>query len=223
MRLFITGTDTGVGKTLITRALAAAARASGGVVAAKPVASGVPPGEPGEDAVRIAAAAGHPPLCLASFAAPVSPHRAALLEARTLPGDLLDRIAALRADTVLVEGVGGWAVPLSLEPPLWVADLARATGGAVVVVADDRLGVINHTLLTVAAIQQAELPIAAVILNRRNRADPDASRASNLEDLSLLLDIPVVSMPTVDPDHDAEVTQLGGMLLRTIRAALPPR
>lgn len=221
MRLFITGTDTEVGKTVITAALARAARTSGGVVAAKPVASGVPPGEPGEDAARIAAAAGHAPLSFASFETPVSPHRAAELEGRSVPDDLLERIRGLHADTVLVEGVGGWAVPICLDPPLWVSDLAHATGGAVVVVADDRLGVLNHTLLTVAAIRREGLPIAAVVLNRRAAAEQDASRSFNLEDLRRLLDVPVVAAPTLDPDDEADVTQLGGVLLHTIQGAIP--
>ncbi|MEQ1569151.1 MAG: ATP-dependent dethiobiotin synthetase BioD, partial [Myxococcota bacterium] len=133
MRLFVTGVDTGVGKSVVTACLAAARRRVGSVVACKPVASGVPAGEPGEDAALLGWAAGHPPCGFAAFSAPLSPHRAAEREGRVVSDDVLDQLRSLSADTVLVEGVGGWRVPLRLTPPLWVADLARATGGAVVV------------------------------------------------------------------------------------------
>src|SRR5687768_2946774 len=100
MRLFVTGTDTGVGKTVVTACLAAAARRRGSVVACKPVASGVPPGQAGEDAELLGRCAGHPPLVLAAFEAPLSPHRAAMLEGRQVGDDVLERIRALQADTV---------------------------------------------------------------------------------------------------------------------------
>jgi dethiobiotin synthetase len=191
-RLFVTGTDTDVGKTHVTALLARAARAAGrSVVACKPVASGVPAGEVGGDAEALGRAAGHPPLTWATFAAPLSPHRAALLEGRGPPPDLLDRLRALAADVVLVEGAGGWRVPVSLEPPLWMEDLARATGGEVVVVAADRLGVLNHALLTVDAVRRSGFRVRALVLNAV-AVTPDPSRDWNAEDLSRLTDVPIV-------------------------------
>src|SRR5262245_23087922 len=141
MRWFVTGTDTDVGKTVVTACLAEAARDRGSVVAAKPVASGVAPGTAGDDASLIGAAAGHAPICFAAFAAPLSPHRAAALEGRAPPASLLDDVRALAADTVLVEGVGGWRVPLG--GGWWNEDVARAADARVIVVAADRLGVLN--------------------------------------------------------------------------------
>jgi dethiobiotin synthase len=215
MRAFVTGTDTGVGKSVVTAALAAAARARGSVVACKPVASGVAPGSAGEDAELLGFAAGHPPVVFATFEAPLSPHRAAILEGRSVPEDLLDRIAALSADLVLVEGVGGWRVPVRLDPPLWVEDLARAAAGPVVVVAADRLGVLNHALLTVDAVRRAGLPVAAIALNR-GAGPPDGSRASNAYDLAILARCPVVPIPPLDPADPAALRSAGEPLLRAI-------
>ena len=215
MRLFVTGTDTHVGKTVVTCCLARAAAARGTVSAAKPVASGVRPGTPGEDAEQIAAHAGHAPRVFATYEAPLSPHRAALLEGRSLDADALRAwVAALGADTVLVEGVGGWRVPIRLDPPLWVVDLARAAGGPVVIVAPDRLGVLNHTLLTVEAVRADGLAVAAVVLNRGVPADD--SRRTNLDDLSALAGVPVVPFPAVDLGDERAVRNAGAALLRVI-------
>ncbi len=214
MRWFVTGTDTEVGKTLTTACLARAARSRGAVVACKPVASGAAPGTAGEDAERIAAAAGHDPLCFAAFATPVSPHRAAAAEGRELPPDLLDRVRALDADTVLVEGVGGFLVPLG--GGLWVQDLCEATGGPVVVVAADRLGTLNHTLLTLAAVRAAGFDPAVVALSRHPGWQDDPSTRTNLDDLRALAGVPVVPVPTLDPADEAAQERVGHELWRAI-------
>lgn len=191
MRLFVTGTDTGVGKTAVTACLARAARAWGTVSAVKPVASGRAADGTCEDAVALGEAAGHAPTVFAAFDAPLSPHRAAALEGREVGDEVLAAIAGVQADTVLVEGVGGWRVPLRTGArPLGVVDLARATGGRVLVVAADRLGTLNHTLLTVDAVRRDGFIVAGVVLNR-GAAPADASRATNLDDLVELLDVPV--------------------------------
>ena len=211
MRVFVTGTDTDVGKSVVTACLAAGARSTGSVVACKPVASGVTPGTPGDDAVRIARGAGHDPLVFATWAPPVSPHRAAWLEERPPPVDLLARIASLQADTVLVEGAGGWRVPAAAPGPdaspgdvLWMRDLARATGGPCVVVAADRLGVLNHTLLTVDAIRADGLDVLGVVLNQGLQPRHDASTSSNEADLRWLLDVPLACVPHVPDGPGAE-------------------
>ena len=217
MRWFITGTDTDVGKSVTTACLAQAARASGTVIAAKPVASGVSPGTPGEDAARIAEAAGHAPLCFARYVPPVSPHRAILDGGAPLDATALARwIGALQADTVLVEGVGGWRVPLQLGAvPIDVNDLARWTGGAVLVVARDRLGVLNHTLLTVEAIHREGFDVAGVVLCRVPGEKPSPS---NLDDLRILLDVPVAVLPLLDPDS-ASARQAAGEALWQVLSA----
>jgi dethiobiotin synthetase len=214
MRLFVTGTDTGVGKSVVTACLARAARLRGTVLASKPVASGVAPGTPGEDALLISQAAGHPPSGLVRYEAPLSPHRAALLEGRILEPEVLSSfISSLQADTVLVEGVGGWRVPISTTPRVWVSDLARAVGGPVVVVAADRLGTLNHTLLTVERIVQEGFVVAGVALNR-GAGPPDPSQASNQADLERLLEVPVVVVPPVAVGDEHAMLGAGQALLR---------
>lgn len=199
-RLFVTGTDTGVGKTTVSAALAGALRRSGRTVAAlKPVASGVDAGA-GEDAELLAAGAGHEPRCAVALRAPLSPHRAAAMEGVRLDlGVLLDWIGAWQAEAVLVEGAGGWEVPYA---PDWrVADLAAALGWPVLVVARNRLGVLNHTLLTVAAVRARGAPLLGVVLNGAD----DGSAVGNLEDLRALLpDLTVEPFPWDGTPADAD-------------------
>jgi dethiobiotin synthetase len=218
MRVTITGTDTEIGKSLTTACLAAAARSRGReVLALKPLASGIEPGTPGEDATRIARAAGHAPLVHATYALPISPHRAQLREGRSLdPDRLWAWLDGHRAELVLVEGAGGWRVPLGVGPDgSWfeVVDLARRVGGPVVVVAADRLGVLNHTRLTVEAIRRDGLTVAGVVLNRLPGGGDDASRASNLEDLRALLDVPIATLPALDPDDHEALARAGAPVL----------
>lgn len=215
MRLFVTGTDTGIGKSVVTACLAAALRGRGGVIACKPVASGVPPGSRGEDAELLGRAAGHPPIAFHAFEAPLSPHRAAAMEERTVPDDVLAQIRALDAPHVLVEGVGGWRVPIRLDPPLWVGDLARATGTDVLVVAADRLGVLNHTLLTVDAVRRSGFRVVGVALNR-GTGGADPSVASNLDDLRQLCACPVAPLEALDVHRDDALAAAGARLLRAI-------
>ncbi|MFZ5478196.1 MAG: dethiobiotin synthase [Myxococcota bacterium] len=184
--LFVTGTDTGVGKTVVTASLAASlARAGVRVRALKPVASGVPAGEAGEDAELLARASGHAPASAIRLRAPLSPHRAAALEGTAV---VVDAVAGWVRDNAgevtLVEGVGGWEVPLA--PPLRVSDLAVALGFPVLVVAPNRLGVLNHTLLTVEAVRRRGLVVAGVALV--GGAGDDPSAAHNLADLRGLLE-----------------------------------
>ncbi len=213
-RLFVTGTDTEVGKTVVTACLAAAfpERAR----AAKVVASGVAPNDPtgGEDAALLAFAAGHPPSVFATFEAPVSPHRAALLEGRTLdPAMLTGWLRGLRGNPLLVEGVGGWRVPIT--PDFDVCDAARVVDAPVLVVAADRLGVLNHTRLTIEAIRADGFEVAGVVLNRgvatRSPGD-DPSTTSNLEDLRTLLDVPVLPCERVETDDREALGSLGRAL-----------
>lgn len=208
MRLFITGTDTDIGKTVVTAALAASA--PGVVCAAKPVASGTTEGRPPEDASRIARAAGHEPRCFVALGPAVSPHRALLMEQQRIqPTELETWIRRLTGDTVLVEGVGGWRVPIQVgHAPVFVHDLARWTDGKIVVVAGNRLGVLNHTRLTLEAIEADGFEVAGVVLNRLPGLS-DESQDHNLEDLTELLDVPVAPFPVVDPNNDPALRQAG--------------
>jgi dethiobiotin synthetase len=207
-RFFVTGTDTGVGKTVVTACLAQAARRFGTVIAAKPVASGG--GLPGEDALLIAQAAGHAPLQFAGYEAPLSPHRAAAIEGRSLDVPALERwIDGLSADTVLIEGVGGWRVPIT-SSGYEVADLARAARAPVLIVSRDRLGTLNHSRLTAEAIVRDGLPIAAIFLVRGgSSSDHDPSTDWNLQDLRALLHIPIIVVPDLDPNDPQQRMDVG--------------
>lgn len=172
---FITGTDTGVGKTLIACALVdALARAGHKVAGMKPVASGARRASDGlrhEDAERLRAAgnvqADYETINPYCFEPPIAPHLAAEDAGQVIRLELiLERYARLkqRARFIVVEGAGGWRVPLG--PQLSMADLARALGLPVVLVVGMRLGCLSHALLSVEAIRCDGLPLAGWIANR---------------------------------------------------------
>ena len=215
-RLFITGTDTEVGKTYVTCAIACALVAQGHRPRAiKPLATGEP--SPGSDAVRIAEAAEHPPkvhTCLPSAAAPA---RAAAVAGVDIDfDDVVEwiRIQSNDADPLLVEGVGGWMVPITARHH--VADLAAALAFPVLVVAANRLGVLNHTVLTVDAICAAGLSIAAVVLNDWPGTDPQLA-GWNHADLRTAL---AGQIPVVRIEHNpssADQVEVGQAILRALR------
>lgn len=209
--VFVTGTDTGVGKTLAARALIHALRRRGLRVAPmKPVAAGaVPQGadRANEDTLALAEAAGPGAPALDAIT-PVllreamAPHIAAGHEGRTiaLPPlvDALRRLAAA-ADFVVVEGVGGFQVPLG--PSLDTVDLAQAFGLPVVLVVGLRLGCLNHALLTSAAVAHAGLPLAGWVANA---LDPGmTAREENIAALAERLPAPLLGCLPHVPDADA--------------------
>jgi dethiobiotin synthetase len=166
MSFFITGTDTGVGKTYVTRLILETLRHAGqDAVGYKPVACG-----DREDAIVLATASGDldldevNPVYLNSA---VAPYVAGMLENRRVdPADLLagyHRLAAKHVQ-VLVEGAGGWEVPIA--PNYRISDLAADLGLPVILVAGNRLGALNHILLTVNAIRAKGLVCAGIIMNQ---------------------------------------------------------
>jgi dethiobiotin synthetase len=168
---FVTGTDTGVGKTRVTCALAAELRARGRrVIAAKPIESGG-----GGDADSIARAAGHPPICLYRFGPPIAPGVAAEAEGVAIDFDAIFRALAEytlgphaqrgagRDVTMLVEGAGGLLCPLGGLQTM--ADLAARLGLPLLIVARSGLGTINHTLLTLTEARRRGLEVAGIILS----------------------------------------------------------
>ncbi len=194
--LFITGTDTEVGKTWVTAALAAAMRHRGlSPVALKPLATGSPP--PGEDATQIGDAAGHAPRVFACLPDAASPDRAAIEVGRELTMPPLLEWIQSHEGLLLVEGVGGWEVPIA--PDFRVSDLAEALQLPVLLVAADRLGVLNHSLLTVDAIRARGLPLAGVVLNRFKSSDSTLSEW-NLADLRRHIDAPIVPLASGLPE-----------------------
>jgi dethiobiotin synthetase len=212
--VFVTGTDTGVGKTVLAAALAAALRAAGVDVAAfKPAVTGLEEPEPGRPADHelLAAAAGRPPDEVAPyrFGPPVSPHLAAELAGTALdPAALVAAARALRADVVVAEGVGGLLVPLTLG--FTVRDLAVELGWPVVVAARPGLGTISHSLLTVEAARAAGLDVRAVVLTPWPD-EPSVMQRSNREAIERLGGVEVATLPTVGLDL-GELARAGAAL-----------
>lgn len=211
--LFVTGTDTEVGKTVVSAALAAALRARGAPVRAiKCIATGSPP--PGPDAALLGMAAGHPPLVTRCLLEPCAPDRAARLAGLQLDLDELERgIRAMAGDGLaLVEGVGGWRVPLTETQD--VSDLAVGLGLPVVVVAANRLGVLNHALLTVQAVLDRGLPVQGLVLVSPERGSP--LHIWNAEDLARRVDAPLHVFPWLARLGQLELAQAGEAALRTL-------
>jgi len=166
MNFFITGTDTGVGKTHLTRLMIESLRAEGRDAAGfKPVSCG-----DRDDGRILAEVSGNLPLDEVNplhFASPVAPYVAALLENKSIdPATLVEsyRNFSEGRGTVFVEGAGGWEVPITEN--YLISDLAKDLGLPVILVAANRLGALNHILLTLAAIKAKGLTCAGIILNQ---------------------------------------------------------
>lgn len=176
--VFVTATDTGVGKTYLCAAIAARLRARGlSVGVAKPVVTGLD--DPGPHDHELLGA-----VTAATFGPPASPHLAAeLAGTRLVPDELVGaaRRAASGSDAVVVEGVGGLLVPLA--PGFDVRELARRLALPVVVAARPGLGTINHTLLTLEAARAGGLDVRAVVLTPWPER-PSAIERSNRETLA---------------------------------------
>ncbi|MEA2214569.1 MAG: dethiobiotin synthetase [Solirubrobacteraceae bacterium] len=202
--LFVTATDTGVGKSVLSAALLAAMHAAGRPVAAyKPVLTGgeePPEGAWPADDELLALAAGMDPESVAPlrFGPAVSPHLAAQLSGATIdPRALLaeaERLAATRGGAIVVEGVGGLLVPLAED--YLVRDLAVALALPVLIAARPGLGTINHTLLTLQAARAAGLEVPAVVLTPWSD-EPDELERSNRETIAALGEIQVAGLPHV--------------------------
>ena len=181
----VAGTDTGVGKTVVTAALAALARARGRRVAVvKPVQTGVADTEDG-DLGEVRRLAGVEDLHeLARLPDPLAPATAARVTGSVLPtvAEAAEAVGELRdRDLVLVEGSGGLLVHLDGRGGT-IADLARALEAAVLVVARPGLGTLNHTALTCEALRARGGPCRGVVIGAWPR-EPDLTARCNLEDL----------------------------------------
>jgi dethiobiotin synthetase len=181
-RFFVTGTDTGVGKTEVSAALLAAMAQRGlRPFAFKPFESG----GTGDARALQAAAGGWQALdsvCLYRLRRPLAPAIAARVERRRVDfGRVVRAFRALGGGPGVVEGAGGLHVPLTAQHD--VIDLIAALGLPVVLVARAGLGTINHTTLSLEALTARGLPVAAVVLSRGTRA-PDPSVAYNLGELA---------------------------------------
>jgi dethiobiotin synthetase len=198
---FITGTDTDVGKTIVTACLAESRKHQGSVLAIKPVGTGITDLGVSPDAEFIAQSAGHEPLIHTALKAPLSPHRAAMMESKVIhPPSLCDWLHTHSADCVLIEGIGGWRVPLHLEEDhcIYASEMAKSVKGRVILVAADRIGVLNHTLLTAEAIQADGLTLHGIVLNQGKWDTSCPSRNTNLLDLTQIFSCPIAVLGAID-------------------------
>lgn len=212
--LFITGTDTGVGKTWISAGIMSLLKAQGqSVIGMKPVASGCEVTEHGlrnEDALILQQQGSididYIQINPYAFAPAIAPHIAAQQAGITINiQEIENKYQELtqQAEWVIVEGVGGWQVPLNDDET--VADLAVALALPVILVVGMRLGCINHALLSAAAIERSGLQLAGWIANQ---IDPEmAEQKQNLLSLQQRINAPLLgSVPyqqTLDAEHIA--------------------
>lgn len=189
---FVTGTDTGVGKTYVTARMIAALRRDGlDAVGMKPICCG------DRDDAEALHHASDGVVTLNEinpiwFRTPAAPYTAAMIEGRTIDLALIrEAYAHLRNShqPVIVEGVGGWRVPI--ERNYFVSDLAREFALPVVLVVANRLGALNHTLLSIESIRSSGLECAGIILNH---VTPQGSDPASVTNRSILEDISQVSV-----------------------------
>lgn len=204
--VFVTGTGTEVGKTVVAAVIARTLAAAGERVAVfKPAVSGLDdhadPGElPDHELLRLASGSSQSDDEIAPYryGRPVSPHLGAELAGEPIdPARLCGaaRGAAEGADAVVCEGVGGFLVPLTLG--YLVRDLVRDLGLPVVIAAPPGLGTINHTLLTVEAVRSVGLEVVAVVLTPWP-AEPGDVERSNREAIERLGAVTVEVLPELD-------------------------
>lgn len=199
MGVFVTGTGTEVGKTVVAAAVARTLAKEGKRVAVfKPAVTGLQEeGEADHALLRRASGSSQVDEQIAPYryAPPASPHLAAAIAGEQIDPERLRQVAreaAAGADAVVCEGVGGLLVPLS--PGYLVRDLAVDLGYPVAIVANPGLGTINHTLLTIEAARAAELEVAAVVLNRWPQKPSEIER-SNRQTIASLGRISVLTLP----------------------------
>lgn len=232
--LFVTGTDTGVGKTILSAALVAAIAAAGETVRAyKPVLTGLeggagdqrppsraplhsqsnePPSEWPRDHELLAEMAGMTPEEVAPlrYGPAVSPHLAATLAGeQPNPAGMIESARALAKQGILiVEGVGGLLVPLAED--FGVHDLAIQLGLPLLIAARPGLGTINHTLLTLRAARAAGLQVRAVVLTPWPRR-PSGMEHSNRDTIARIGEVEVIGLAPVSADRN-ELASVGARL-----------
>lgn len=193
MNLFLTGTDTDVGKTYVAALLIRALRKAGrDTVGLKPICCG------GREDAEILHEASAGTISLNEInpvwlRTPAAPYTAAVIENRTIDlmliREMFGRARSAHA-SLIVEGVGGWKVPIARDYD--VADMAEEFGLPVAIVVANKLGAINHALLTVQSVQARGLPCAGLILNRTSLED-DVATATNRSVLEELSGLPILA------------------------------
>jgi dethiobiotin synthetase len=223
---FITGTDTGVGKTIITAAMAIVLREIGlNVGVMKPVASGCVRRREGlvsEDAELLAQAADAPemlaeiaPIRLAEPLAPTVAAARARIKLDLEPMWASWRRLREAHDIMLVEGIGGILCPVT--PEASVADLAVDFGLPLVVVARPDLGTINHTALTVEAARRRNLKVAGIIINRYDRDAEDIAQMTAPDEIARVTGAPILGLVPPDKTTDFAKGVIGEDVLAAVR------
>jgi len=228
MRILVTGTDRAVGKTWVACALARALREAGKqVVAIKPVETGCT-GQPGkdEDGVRLARATGqsHPAHAIVRLPDPLAPLLASAPMGSEIDFDALvlkiERFAEA-AEFAIIEGTGGLLAPVTWE---WnMADVARTLGAGALVVARDRLGTINHTLLTLSALELAGIACIGVVLTPPEEASTERSETAgaNASAIARLSGIERILAPGTAEDEGTAAAAIRPVLEWFGRVAAP--
>jgi dethiobiotin synthetase len=215
---FVTGTDTGAGKTVVAAAICAGLRARGERVAAfKPVLTGTeeapdPRWPPDDELLAAAAGTSAGAVTARRFGPPVSPHLAAELAGAPIePAELVAdaRAAASAADVLVAEGVGGLLVPITLGYS--VRDLARDLGLPLVVAARPGLGTISHSLLTIEAARALGLDVRAVVLTPWP-GEPGPIELSNRATIERLAGVEVSVLPELERAEVTLLARAGGEL-----------
>ena len=220
--IFITATDTGVGKTVVTAALAVVLRNNGyDVGVMKPIETGVlSSASAGSDAVRLCAAAKSSDALTEirpyAFRRPLAPLDAARLEKKTVTMPTIMRAfrrLQLRHEVILVEGVGGVHVPITSS--LDMSDLIYRMKFDAIVVGRVSLGGINHAMLTLEALRRRKISVLALVLNRilpAQTVTTQLQESSTLRLLRQLVDVPVIGplpyRPALKRNFPREVTRL---------------
>ncbi|MBL4664678.1 MAG: dethiobiotin synthase [Nitrospinaceae bacterium] len=197
---FITGTDTGVGKTVVTACLATLFKKSQGVGVMKPIETGVDPkcsSAANSDAKFLMEVSGstdaEEEVCPYRLKTPASPYQASQIAGTPIqPATILEEFKILqsRHNMMLVEGIGGLLVPITARYN--VADLALEIGLPLIIVSRIQVGTLNHTLLTINATRQHGLKIKGIILNRQEGGDLDEVEKQQGKLIKELSDTPIL-------------------------------
>jgi len=219
--ILITGTDTGVGKTVVTAGLVAALRARGidaGVM--KPVASGCTIADgvmysPDTDFLRTVTGVTEPdfmvtPVMLEPPLAPAVASRMTGVPVTVNQIQVGLYNLTERHPVVLVEGVGGFLVPVNDE--MLMSDLAEKLCDSVLIVARSGLGTINHTLLTIEAVQMRGLRVAGVVFNHAYADDVDASTDTNPAEIERIAGVHLLGTLPFDPELSVEACSPGALV-----------
>ena len=223
--IFITGTDTGVGKTVITAALALSLKNSGlDVGVMKPIQSGSSlPGLTDIEFLRAVLGEKEPSPddCVYSFEAPLSPAAAAALSGETIdPGRIKSAYGRLSSsrDVVLVEGAGGLLVPITGD--YLMADLARDLSLPLLIIARPGLGTVNHTALTIECARQRGLTVLGVVINAFP-SSPGPAERTNPSAIIKQTGAPLLGVYPEDPSLHVAEGVFGAMQRLSARAFAP--